>query len=520
MNQTVSSHNQLVENLRRGCAHRFQDVEVIETHISSVLLAGEFAYKIKKPLNLGFLDFSTLERRRFCCHEEVRLNGRLEPDIYLDVVPITDMFDAPKIGGEGVPIEYAVRMRRFSHDGLLANRVESLNPALIDRIARRLAEFHAEVEVSPPGQGHGSPDNLFRPMQQNIDQIRVLTHEGDVPSLLQRIETWTIERHRQLYDLEKQRIREGFIRECHGDLHLGNMALDGGRLIIFDGIEFNPELRWIDTMSELAFLLMDLDEKGRPELSRRLLDGYLQVTGDYAGLRLLRFYQVYRAMVRAKVTAIRLHQEDLEPREHDPLHREFLAYLQQADGYTQPESQALLITHGLSGSGKSRGTGELLMQMPVVRIRSDVERKRLAGMSLKRDSGSAPGEGIYTAEFSKRTYNRLLRLAGEILDAGFTPVVDAAFLGADSRRPFRQLAEARGIPFLILDFQAPREVLHERVKRRSREGVDASEADLVILDRQLQAYKPLSRAECDYAIVVTPESPLKAASVRLRCSPD
>ncbi len=517
MIQTASFHNRLVENLRRTCAGRYRDVEVIETHISSVLLSGDFAYKIKKPLNLGFLDFSTLERRLFCCREEVRLNGRLEPDIYLDVVPITGTLDDPEIGGGGVPIEYAVRMRRFSHDGLLANQVGSLTPALIDRIALRLAKFHGEVEVSSPGQGHGSPENLFRPMQQNIEQIRSLAREGTVPSLLQRIESWTFERHRELQGLEQRRIGEGYIRECHGDLHLGNMALDGGRLIIFDGIEFNPELRWIDTMSELAFLLMDLDEKGRPELARRLLDAYLQATGDYEGLRLLRFYQVYRAMVRAKVAAIRLHQEDLEPRERDPLHREFLAYLDQADGYTRPGSQTLLITHGLSGSGKSRGTGELLMQMPLVRIRSDVERKRLAGISQKGDSGSAPGEGIYTAEFSEKTYRRLLNLAREVMEAGYTLVVDAAFLKASQRKPFRKLAEDYGIPFLILDFQAPDEVLRERVRQRGREGTDASEADQVILERQIAGYEPLSAAESASALVVVPESPLTAANVVARC---
>jgi predicted kinase len=289
-----------------------------------------------------------------------------------------------------------------------------------------------------------------------------------------------------------QRLTDGFVRECHGDLHLRNIVLVEGRVVPFDCIEFNPSLRWIDVMSELAFLLMDLDDHGRQDLSGRLLNAYLEFTGDYAGLSLLRYYQVYRAMVRAKVESFRLAQ--LENSDTGML-AELRRYLALAAGYTRQRTARLVVGHGLSGSGKTFVSQQLLERVPLIRLRSDVERKRLYDLEPLQASGSPRDGGIYTLEANTRTYNRLAELAGALLEWGYSVLVDAAFLKRCEREQFRRLALRAGVPFAIMHCQADREVQRERVARRSARGDDASEADLAVLEMQLQALESLGADE-------------------------
>ncbi|MGB4335964.1 MAG: phosphotransferase, partial [Chromatiaceae bacterium] len=293
--------------------HPVSEVEHLETHISHVFLAGDFAYKIKKPVNLGFLDFSTCERRHFFCQEELRLNARLAPHLYLEVVPVTGTPEAPQLGGAGQTLEYAVKMRRFDQTGLLSAR--PLEGDLPERVAERVAAFHAAIPAVGEDQAFGTPEAVLVPMLANFEAIRSRSQDTAILNRLVLLEAWTRNRHAELVPILRQRRAEGFVRECHGDMHRGNIALDEGEILIFDGIEFNPALRWIDVQSELAFLLMDLEEAGELGPARRLLNRYLELTGDYAGLRVLNFYQVYRALVRAKVRAIRLSQPDLPSEE-------------------------------------------------------------------------------------------------------------------------------------------------------------------------------------------------------------
>ena len=391
MTNTLPEHTALVANLKRVLQARESDVELIETHISSVLLAGGFAYKIKKPLDLGFLDFSTPERRALMCREEVRLNSRLAPDIYLDVVAITGSEEDPRLGGPGEVIEYAVRMRRFPQAGLLSTHPERLTPQVVDELVRRLVEFHGQIARVPVDQPYGNPSEVLYPMRQNFEQIRALPGTEVYADRLNVLEEWTQKTFERLRARLEQRKAEGFIRECHGDLHLGNIALEDGRLIIFDGIEFNPSLRWIDVMSELAFLLMDMEEKGCLTQARRLLNGYLESSGDYQGMALLRFYQVYRAMVRAKVSAIRAGQPGMAGEERAKIEGEISAYLDQALAYTRIISPALLITLGLSGSGKSTLAGGLVESLAALRLRADLERKRMLGLQPEARTGSRAG---------------------------------------------------------------------------------------------------------------------------------
>ncbi len=490
-----------------------------ETHISSVILTGGFAYKIKKPLDLGFLDFSTLERRCFCCREELRLNARLAPDVYLAVVPITGTPERPVIGGAGEPIEYAVKMRRFDADALLSRRLEALTPELIDAIADKAAAFHGRIPAVDPGEPYGTPEAVLFPMQQNFDQIRALVDDPAELQRLARLERWTQGRYAQLRELLAERRAQGFVRECHGDMHLGNMVLEAGEVIIFDGIEFNPSLRWIDTQSELAFFVMDLEEKGLPALGGRFLNRYLERTGDYAGLRVLRFYQVYRAMVRAKVAAIRLAQPGLSDPESAQVLAAYAGYAALAERYTRPLARGLVITQGVSGSGKSRAAGALLASHPAVRVRSDVERKRLAGLAAEARSDSALQGGIYTAALTERTYARLLEACGTILEAGFMAVADATFLRQTQRAPFAELAAARGLPFVILAPQGDAALFRQRVAERAARGTDPSEAGPEVLEMQLRSLEPLTDAESRLALPVPAEGPFPLKAFEARLSP-
>lgn len=479
--------------------HPADPVEHIETHISHVFLAGDYAYKVKKPVALGFLDFSTLARRKHFCEEEIRLNGRLAPKIYLGVVAITGTEEAPRVGGEGETLEYAVRMRRFPQEGLLTRL--PVTAELADRIAERVAEFHAAIPAAPADSDYGSPRAVLAPMRENFTQIRARLADPPIRARLAALEDWTLACWRALEPVLRTRRAEGHIRECHGDMHRGNIALVEDELIIFDGIEFNPGLRWIDTLSELAFLVMDLEEGGEPRTARRLLNRYLELTGDYAGLQVLDLYKVYRAMVRAKVTAIRLGQGGLGAQEAAQDRADLGRYLGLAERYVERRLPRLVLTHGVSGTGKSRLALALRERLPLVHIRSDVERKRLFG--LKAEARSAPpglGAGIYSAEASERTYARLLGLAELILSAGYSPLVDAAFLRQAERRAFLALADRLQVPCTILDLWAPESVLRARVAERAARGQDPSEAGIEVLEHQLRTEEPLTAAELHRSI--------------------
>jgi uncharacterized protein len=495
MELDLSGQASLVEALKQtpALADPAGRPQHLQTHISHVLLAGDYAYKLKKPLDLGFLDFSTLERRRHCCEEEIRLNRRLAPAIYLDVVAVTGTPEHPELGGTGPVLDYGVRMRRFDQGDLLSR--QEVTPELVDRIASRAADFHAAIPAAPADTPFGSPEVVLFPMQQNFDQIRGLVRDDAELARLQPLEAWTQGRYGALRELLATRKAEGHIRECHGDMHLGNIALVQGDLVIFDGIEFNPDLRWIDTMNEVAFLVMDLEQAGRQALARRFLNRYLELSGDYEGLALLDFYKAYRALVRAKVTAIRLAQPDLAEAERAAVLAEYGRYVALAESYVHGRPVALLITHGVSGAGKTRLGAALVEAVGVLRVRSDVERKRLFGLAEGERSGSAVDVGIYTAEASRRTYERLAALARQVLAAGCPVLVDATFLKRAQRESFAALAAELGRPLVILDLQASEAELRERVARRLTEGADASEASLEVLERQLAGREPLTQRE-------------------------
>ena len=507
----------IVAGLRDPAAypHPVDTVVHLETHISHVLLAGDYAYKLKKPLNLGFLDFSTLERRRFCCAEEVRLNRRLAPRLYLGVVPVTGTLEQPRLGGSGGTLDYAVKMHRFDPAGLLSLR--PLDGSLPERLAERIAAFHQSLPAAGPAQPYGEPAAILDPMRTNFAQIRAHLGSHAPAARLDALEAWTLARQAALRPTLVRRKAEGWVRECHGDMHRGNIALDGADLLIFDGIEFNPALRWIDTLSELAFLIMDLEEAGEVAVARRLLNRYLECSGDYEGLGVLTFYKVYRAMVRAKVIAIRLGQEDLSARERARDQAALEAYLDLAEGYVRLPRPGLYLARGPSGSGKSWLCLGLRAGLPLLHVRSDIERKRLFGLPEGARTRAAERDRIYAPEADARTYERLLVLARSLLEAGYSPLLDATFLSASRRAPFLALARERGVACTLLDCQAPEAVLRQRVRARAQASCDPSEADLSVLERQLAGWEPLDAQEQARILVVdtTREKVLEELCARL-----
>lgn len=479
--------------------HPVESFQVIETHISWVLLTGPFAYKIKKPVNFGFLDFTDLEQRRHFCNEELRLNARLTDGLYLDVLPITGDAQSPTLGGDGPAVEYALKMRQFPQSQLLSavQARGELTPAHIDALARQIADFHSRTPAVSSDHPLCSPQAIVAPMRQNFEQIRPLLSEPVDLQQIDALEAWTEASFIRLEPLLAQRAASGAIRECHGDIHLGNATLLDGRVVLFDCIEFNEPFRLIDTASDAAFLAMDLEDRSLKALSRRFVSAWLEHSGDYQALELLNFYKAYRALVRAKVALFSLaHQSDAVQKAATL--RQYRNYANLAESYSAIPTPFMAITCGVSAVGKSQVALRLVEALGAIRLRSDVERKRLFG-EQPQASRDQLHTGIYSAEASAATYQRLHQLAENALHAGFPVVLDAAYLKREQRAAAWQVAEQNGAPFLILDCQAPQDVIAARLQQRQAEGSDPSDATLQVIQAQEANREPLDTAEATHS---------------------
>lgn len=497
--------------------------QLMETHISRIILTGNSAFKLRKPVNPGFADFSTLAKRKFDCEEELRLNRRLSPHLYLGIIPITGTPDQPEINGDGPPIEYAVHMRRFPQEALLLRACEEgrLQPHHMDQLAEELADFHLSIPPVPADSTLGTLASVLAAARGNFEHLEPVlqslseslasqssaSNHGITTRQVEQTERTVAHLNhlteagfRQLEPLFRRRYEQGWIRECHGDLHLQNMLLEDDRVAIFDCVEFNEEFRWIDILSDVCFAVMDLAANGHAELGWRLLDRWVERTDSYSALPAARFYLVYRAMVRAKVAGIRLENglEELAQGAQVELTadwEELARYVRLAREFTSVYLPALILTYGVSGSGKTTLTTPLVEQLPAIRIRSDVERKRIFG--LKPEERPAPeqvGE-MYSEETSLRVREQLAQRATDIVQAGFPVIVDATFLGRDWRDVFRQLAEEIKVPCLMIRFLASDDELRQRVTARTARGSDASDADLAVLEQQLASRQPLDDDE-------------------------
>ncbi|MDN5505512.1 MAG: AAA family ATPase [Comamonas sp.] len=491
------------------------DVQCLQTHISWVLLAGSRAYKFKKPLSLGFLDFRTLDQRRAACLEELRINRRTAPSIYETVVavlgPVQQLRLVPldALEQDAEVLDYGVQMQRFADDQLLTRQLAAgtLTSAHLDTLVQQVAHFHARACATSAGSDWGSSTLVRQQAHANFESLASVPLPDTDRAHLADLRSWTQHEGQRLAPLMAQRQGSGFVRECHGDLHLGNLVLISGQPQLFDAIEFSQALRWIDTVADTAFLFMDLQARGRPDLAWQFLNGWLEHTGDYAALALLPWYAVYRALVRAVVAGLRLAQAGDEATRTDSL-KQVQRYLALAQQLRQPRARWLLLAHGVSGSGKSYHSARLAAERGVVRLRADVERKRLFGLApTAASAGVVPG-GIYTPDVTQCTYDHLSVLAAQVLSAGYPVLVDATFLSRAYRAQFVALAVQQHVPCRILSFDAPLDVLRERVECRLRKGGNASEATLVVLEAQLKCREPLDAGEQELAIRVDTSHPV------------
>ena len=496
---SLDSQSHMVRALQQRLGQRHGGaVALIETHISFVLVCGPDAYKIKKALKNAFLDQSTLARRRRACEEELRLNRRLAAALYIGIVRITGAPDAPEIDGAGAEVDCAVHMRAFTQEGLwdrlAADR--GLHAPHVDELVGTLVRFHEGAAVAARSGQLGAPAHVRAPMLDTLDDLDRMLHSAEDRSSLSELRAFEAMAFSRLHRVMARRLARGRVRECHGDLHLGNVTLIEGHAVVFDGIEFSDDLRWIDVMNEVAFMAMDLHAHGLAALAHRFVNGYLEASGDYDGLRVLRYYTVYRALVRAKVAMLRAAQAATEAGAQRAMARRYVALaLRLSRAGSSAAAPALLITHGYSGSGKSTLTRSLVEALGAIRIRADVERKRSVGLGPLERSGARSGSALYRPAMTAATYAQLRRHAAVALEAGFHVILDATFLSRAQRLAARRLADRCGFRFVILDFDVDPDLLRQRVRQRALSGGDPSDADESVLALQMRTAQPLQADE-------------------------
>lgn len=501
----LSTHARLVAGLVRQLAAASGGVapQVVQTHISTVILAGESAYKLKKPVRLPFLDFSTLAQRRFFCEEELRINRRTAPQLYLDVLPVTGTVEVPVIVGAGAPVEWLLHMRRFDGAGEFKALAQAgrLQAAQVDALAVHLAAFHGGL---PPVDNVTTPvipdvpETPQAPRKDawywaaaSLDEIAADPHRPATltPAAVADVRATLGGQFARLAPVIAQRRADGFVRECHGDLHLGNLVDWQGQVLAFDAIEFDATLRCIDIVNDVAFTFMDLLAADRPALAWRFINAWAEHTGDYEGLVLLRAFAAGRALVRAKVALLTGGEG-------------FARYWALALRLVQPPpAPRLVLTMGLSGSGKSTAAQFLAEALGAVRVRSDVERKRLHGLAPTARPG--PGTDLYARAATVRTYARLAALAEGLLAAGLPVVLDAAFLRQDEREALQQRARHLDAPFALVRCVAPDAVLCARLLARAQAGADPSDAtpEVLALQQRVQQAVPQDWAPWTHTLV-------------------
>lgn len=477
--------------------HHPASVQVVQTHISVVFIAGELVYKIKKPVDLGFLDFTTLEKRKYFCHQEVRLNSRFSEGIYLGVAAIHGGPSGINLKGEGTEIEAAVLMRHIPYERLFIGMLHNneVTPELLDRLADRLAYFHSHAAGGPQITSFGSNHVIYQNLKENFEQtiafigrtIDAQTHEAVSTLALE-----FLEKHQSLF---QERMARGFIRDCHGDLHLEHVVILD-EIMLYDCIEFNDRFRYCDTAADLAFLLMDLDFIGYPAFADRIAVRYAERSGDREILRLLGFYKSYRAFVRGKVEGFILDEAEVSESERQSARETAKKYFALSLAYLKPPRPPLLvITTGLMGTGKSYLASRLGQRLGIRPLRSDVIRKEIQGLSPLARRFERYGTGIYSAEATEQTYEALFERAAKALQGGESVIVDASFGRFGHRERARALAHKAGARFRLVECKAPQAVIRRRMEERVIKEDEPSDGRWEIFKEQEAHFEPVRQDE-------------------------
>ncbi len=482
-----------------------EPIELIQTHISYVLLTGEYAYKVKKPVNFSFLDFTVLEKRKYFCEEELRLNQRGAPHLYLEVLPITKVDHQVSLNGEGEPIEYTLKMCQFPQEALFIHLFEKgeLTEKWMEDLGRVVAKFHAQAQTNEAIRSFGSISQIREAIDQNYAQTKKYISGPQTQEQFDQTRNFTDKFFQEQQALFNNRVANNRIRECHGDLHLGNICLWKDQILLFDCIEFNQSFRFVDVMYDVAFVVMDLEAQQRPELANAFLNTYVEETGDWEGLQVLPLYLIRQAYVRAKVTSFLLDEPEIAEEAKAEAKKKAAYYYQLAWQYTQNHQGQLILMSGLSGSGKSTVARYFSRRLRAVHIRSDAVRKHLGGIALYEKGG----EKLYTPAMTEQTYKHLLNLGIRLAGQGYAVILDAKYDQQIFRITALEQAQVNHLPFRIFYCTAPLEVLRDRLQRRKGDITDAG-ADL--LAQQLQTTQPFKELEQPYIKVLDTTQGLEA----------
>lgn len=498
-NKIMQTQNPLIAALQNPALypHDVTGFEVIETHLSWVILTGPYAYKIKKPLNLGFQDYTTLEKRQHYCELEIQYNQPLAGALYIEVCPILGTPTEPRFSGKGAPQEYAVRMRQFDQSTLwsvLADKGQ-LSTDTMEPLAQQLGLYHRH-QPADRVNAYGSPLSIIEPIKSNFEIIQKNLPPDFEPTLLAEQLDWVLSTYESHYGELLARKNQGAIKACHGDLHLGNMAFYDKKPLVFDCIEFNEDFRWIDTVSDVGFLTMDLACRQLWTHRALFLNTYLETNFDYQGMGLLAFYQHYRAMVRAKIAILTAAQQNPKSPEHTKQIKAFQRYFALAQEIATPKKPALSITMGPSGSGKSLYTEHQMVRNQAIRLRSDVFRKHLFATATSPDV-------LYHESSTQHVYQALKDTAAMLLKAHFSVIIDATCLKQWQRDLFFNCAQDLQVDFKIWAFEAHETALIENIQHREARGDLISDASIPVMKAQIEAQEPLNETEEQHAERIT-----------------
>ncbi|MFQ4141665.1 AAA family ATPase [Chlorogloeopsis sp. ULAP02] len=482
-----------------------EPIQLIQTHISYVLLTGDFAYKVKKPVNFGFLDFSTLEKRHHFAEEELRLNQRGAGELYLEVLPVTLVEGQYQLGGKTEAVEYVLKMRQFPQAALLSEMFEQgkLQESHLEELGQVVAKFHAQTATNDYIRSFGKVSQIRAAFDENYQQTEKYISGPQTQVQFEETKQYTDKFFAERTELFESRITGDFIRECHGDLHLRNIALWQDKILLFDCIEFNEPFRFVDVMYDVGFTVMDLEARQRQDLGNAFLNTYIEQTGDWEGLQLLPLYLSRQAYVRAKVTSFLLDDPGVPAQVKQEAANTAAGYYKQAWEYTKPRQGQLILMSGLSGSGKSTTARYLARQLGAIHLRSDAVRKHLAGIPLMQRGG----DDLYTPQMTQKTYARLLELGIMLASQGFSVILDAKYDRSALRQEAIAQATEKQIPLQILYCQAPLEVLRERLQHRSGDIADAT-ADL--LASQQKSAEPFTEKEKPLVKILDTTQPQQA----------